>query len=242
MSISSGYDKFKDYHQTEDGSYKLTSRWTSSNTVELDDGSTVEEKFTETDSKLNNITDSILDTMEEIEANTQDNQLAGALALKELSEDVTTRFEEVVAKADVIDNLVSTETNLPLSANQGRVLSERVELLKSKTSMDLLWENPSPTSNFLAQTISLDLSSYKYIILNVRLDAGDGDNEGTNIICLKELTSRINSTRTTLSYRYVTVTDAGVKFSDARSTNTLGSSATVNNNYAIPYRIYGIKS
>ena len=54
MSISSGYDKFKDYHQTEDGSYKLTSRWTSSNTVELDDGSTVEEKFAETDSELEN--------------------------------------------------------------------------------------------------------------------------------------------------------------------------------------------
>lgn len=59
MSISSGYDKFKDYHQTEDGSYKLTSRWTSSNTVELDDGSTVEEKFTETDSKLSENTENI---------------------------------------------------------------------------------------------------------------------------------------------------------------------------------------
>lgn len=54
MSISSGYDKFKDYHQTEDGSYKLTSRWTSSNTVELDDGSTAEEKFAEIDSELEN--------------------------------------------------------------------------------------------------------------------------------------------------------------------------------------------
>lgn len=86
MSISSGYDKFKDYHQTDDGSYKLTSRWTSSNTVELDDGSTAEEKITEINSKLNNITDSILDTMEEIEANTQKNQLAGASAVKEMSQ------------------------------------------------------------------------------------------------------------------------------------------------------------
>lgn len=59
MSISSGYDKFKDYHQTEDGNYKLTSRWTSSNTVELDDGSTAEEKFAETDSKLSENTENI---------------------------------------------------------------------------------------------------------------------------------------------------------------------------------------
>ena len=61
MSISSGYDKFKDYHQTEGGSYKLTSRWTSSNTVELDDGSTVEEKFAEIDSELNNVADNKVD-------------------------------------------------------------------------------------------------------------------------------------------------------------------------------------
>ena len=59
MSISSGYDKFKDYHQTEGGSYKLTSRWTSSNTVELDDGSTAEEKFAEIDNKFKNQDNSI---------------------------------------------------------------------------------------------------------------------------------------------------------------------------------------
>ena len=71
--------------------------------------------------------ETILDTMEEIEANTQENQLAGALAVKELSEDVTTRFEGVVAKADVIDNLESTETKKPLSANQGRMLKKAID-------------------------------------------------------------------------------------------------------------------
>lgn len=128
----------------------------------------------------------------------------------------------------------------PIDGSDSTNAQEEFERLNSKTGMDLLWENPSPTSDFSAQTISLDLSSYKYIILNVRLDYGDI--ESTNIICLKELPSRINSTRTTLSYRYVTVSDTGVEFRDARYTNTLGGSATVDNKFAIPYRIYGIKS
>lgn len=44
MSILSGYKKVKDRVLTSNG-YKLLSRWTSSNTVECDDGQTVEEKF-----------------------------------------------------------------------------------------------------------------------------------------------------------------------------------------------------
>lgn len=41
MSILSGYNKYKRYIKTTDG-YKLVSQWTSSNTVEMDDGNTLE--------------------------------------------------------------------------------------------------------------------------------------------------------------------------------------------------------
>ena len=43
MSIQSGYKKVKDYILESSG-YKLLSRWTSSNTVEFDDGQTAETK------------------------------------------------------------------------------------------------------------------------------------------------------------------------------------------------------
>ena len=43
MSILSGYKKVKDRILTSDG-YKLLSRWTSSNSVECDDGMTIQEK------------------------------------------------------------------------------------------------------------------------------------------------------------------------------------------------------
>ena len=41
MSILSGFFKTKRYRKTADG-YKLESNWTSGNTVELDDGNTVQ--------------------------------------------------------------------------------------------------------------------------------------------------------------------------------------------------------
>ena len=41
MSILSGFFKTKKYRKTTDG-YKLESNWTSGNTVELDDGNTVQ--------------------------------------------------------------------------------------------------------------------------------------------------------------------------------------------------------
>lgn len=43
MSIQSGYKKVKDYILESSG-YKLLSRWTSSNTVEFDDGTTAQDK------------------------------------------------------------------------------------------------------------------------------------------------------------------------------------------------------
>ena len=43
MSIQSGYKKVKDYILESSG-YKLLSRWTSSNTVEFDDGQTAQDK------------------------------------------------------------------------------------------------------------------------------------------------------------------------------------------------------
>lgn len=39
--------------------------------------------------------------------------------------------ESKVAKSDIVDNLESTATELPLSANQGRVTSERVDIIES---------------------------------------------------------------------------------------------------------------
>ncbi len=54
MSILSGYGKYKRYILTDEG-YKLCSHWTSSNTVEFDDGNTAETKV----GSINGISDSL---------------------------------------------------------------------------------------------------------------------------------------------------------------------------------------
>ena len=54
MSILSGYGKFKRYVLTDSG-YKLCSHWTSSNTVEFDDGNTAQTKL----GAISGITDSL---------------------------------------------------------------------------------------------------------------------------------------------------------------------------------------
>lgn len=50
---------------------------------------------------------------------------ATALALEQLKVELVAELAKKLAGSDVIDNLLSTATNLPLSANQGRVLDEK---------------------------------------------------------------------------------------------------------------------
>ncbi len=45
MSITSGFKKFKNHIKNGDGTYSLQSLWTSAQTVECADGTTVEDKI-----------------------------------------------------------------------------------------------------------------------------------------------------------------------------------------------------
>ena len=59
MSILSGFIKTKKYRKTDEG-YKLESRWTSSQTVEMDDKSTLEEKAQDLSNKISDTSNSIV--------------------------------------------------------------------------------------------------------------------------------------------------------------------------------------
>ena len=58
--------------------------------------------------------------------------------------------------ATVVDDLLSDSPTNALSANMGRQLNERTKVL---------WDNPSPGSDFAGQTITLDLSNYSYVTI-----------------------------------------------------------------------------
>ena len=102
----------------------------------------------------------------------------------------------------------------------------------------VLWTNPSPTSNFSAQTVSVDLSDWSWVAIGAAVSTS-----GTSEI----ITFARNGTSTTLSLpniggtqyfykRSVTVSPTGVTFSTGyRNTN-----GTTGAGYCIPLKIYGV--
>ena len=109
---------------------------------------------------------------------------------------------------------------------------------------ELLWTNPNSLATFAAQTISLDLSKYKYILISCIYSASSlistivlqpipsksGANNGD--IWPKALSTLSGSA--TYASRAITVTTSGVTFE-----NSLIYTGAVNNTVCIPYKIYG---
>lgn len=104
----------------------------------------------------------------------------------------------------------------------------------------LLWSNASPSSDFAAQTISLNLSGYDQIQIWFRPVASESD----EFFAFAKVGSRIRMAfpRYTIERRFVSVTTTGVEFYPAYYlTSYGGSSESLLNAYMVPVRIYGIK-
>lgn len=117
-----------------------------------------------------------------------------------------------------------------------------VKSLKQLTdNMDLLWTNASPTSNFGAQTVSLDLSNYKFVYIAIN-DRASQPNNIDNALLMNVVGQRTKildyyASSTTYS-RIITVQKNGIKFEDEHSNSYDGP---IENQNLIPTYIYGIK-
>ena len=120
------------------------------------------------------------------------------------------------------------------------IINDNMDLLDETYStlmrMERVWQNASPTSEFAAQTISLDLFEYDFIMVlymhRVTLQA-------TLSSTLKkgQLGNLISVTSDNFTgYRSVTFTDSGVTFDKC-----IYSKTNPNNSFCVPYEIYGIK-
>ena len=112
--------------------------------------------------------------------------------------------------------------------------------------MDLLWENPSITSDFSAQTVSLDLS--KYNLLYVKWRTSKDATAYTDIICAIDGLPRVVLTRNGsqtgqygLSWRAFTPSSSSVEFEAGHQQTAFSNQTGTENNRLIPYQIYGIK-
>ena len=148
------------------------------------------------------------------------------------------------------------EQAVPSGGTTGQVLTKvsndnnDVQWSDGGVNMELLWENASPTSNFAAQTISIDLTQYCAVLVKIGFHTTmTSDNDCSLNMCLMgeaiKLHNSVISTSTSFyhasAWRLCTVTKTGVTFgagSVQQGTSTLSNS---DNSRAIPMKIYGIK-
>ena len=108
-------------------------------------------------------------------------QTDAKFVLKTDFDSLKTEVERKVNKTDIIDNLTSTDTNKPLSANQGKILDEKkVNKTDIATTID-----SSSTDDKVPTTKSVWDSLYKICDPQVLVDA----NNPTSKICIADLTT-----------------------------------------------------
>lgn len=123
-------------------------------------------------------------------------------------------------------------------------IASGVDAVKVAFDMDLLWTNSDPSATFPAQTISLDLSDYKAVLISVYTATTLTSSVKNNFV-VKGETTEIQPPiyNGSLRSRTVTVSDSGISFSRGIFWNSYNnaSSAQTQDVQAIPYKIYGIR-
>lgn len=137
------------------------------------------------------------------------------------------------------DELDTIETALNLSHDGPARLYKIIAQLLQADRRALLWTNPSPTSDFAAQTLALDISTYDAVEISFK----DSKNNSPGVVvkCMKggnALAIQNSGVDNGARWRYFLpkADGTGITF----STGYNGS--TSNNAYGIPYQIWGIKT
>lgn len=106
-------------------------------------------------------------------------------------------------------------------------------------SMKLLWTNPTPTANFAAQTVALNLSGYQALKIKfVTTPTGTGHAVQDVLIDGEPYYCYLHNATTGTQYSYIrmaTATNTGVEFSTGYRGQAQGAG------YMIPLQIYGIR-
>lgn len=110
-------------------------------------------------------------------------------------------------------------------------------------NLDLLWTNPNPSSSFASQTIQLDLSEYEYIGIIYRRSSSSTYQTPIYILGVGTSWYWDDQIGGYLVERSIQTTSSTVVFGNSsRMTTYPNGSRTTDNQYQIPYKIYGIKT
>lgn len=109
------------------------------------------------------------------------------------------------------------------------------ELMPDGLQMDLLWTNASPTSGFAPQTISLDLSKYKAVVISA-IATTTNVNYYDNFLYINGSFKRLTVPDDALVFRVgVTASEIGVTFGHGYRNSSEDDAC------CIPSYIYGVK-
>lgn len=108
---------------------------------------------------------------------------------------------------------------------------------------DLLWTNSSTSSYFSEQNISLDLSKYKYIMINFYFDTINSKLSCLYLLSKTNKTIRISNIydQYGIAREIKSITDSIVSFGSGIETKLSDGAYRELNSLMIPYQIYGVK-
>lgn len=105
--------------------------------------------------------------------------------------------------------------------------------------MTKLWENSSPTSDMASGSITLSSGDYTMLLIEFMFYKGQ---QRSSVIVNKGESALLCHASTNNGYRMIGYTDdTHLSVGGGFQVNTYGSTATANNGYEVPLRIYGIK-
>lgn len=111
----------------------------------------------------------------------------------------------------------------------------------------LIWTNPSPDASFSNQTLSLDLSGYRFVEIEIKPTGSYAGNfviqkiavGGSGLLHVPYFTTISGNDRLCIAKRLAAVSTAGITFS--ATARWIYNGETTGMNFAIPTRIWGIR-
>lgn len=140
---------------------------------------------------------------------------------------------ELAKKVNYTDALSYTDI-MNSSDLTGKLAS--AEALKHIATVDLLWENASPTSEFTGQSLNIDMSAYKIIYITMYGHVNTQQESYSMFFIDKNIGYVfVGWYGAKYSERPVSITNSAVFFANGKT------GGATDNKYLIPYRIYGVK-
>lgn len=158
-------------------------------------------------------------------------------------ETLQNRITTEVSVRENADNTLQNNINAETTAREEAVTNLQELIATSGLKTDLLWTNASPTSEFASQTINLDLSNYKFIIILGRAFTNREAIELMGLFHINGEKYKVTNMFSVNITRDVIINGNGITFSNGGYFdiyNSDNSWVSVNTS-SIPVYIYGIK-